>query len=218
MKNPPRWERGARQARGLDTSRLPKRSPIGLIAATAVAALFIGGFVYVVEQVSREAAAKDASAKEMGFKDHADLDAARARGITDPAAWREILAADKAKREQEEQARAASQRIATAAIAEMKRSPTERMSISKQSWQKGGFDSIGLMTITIANKNEYPVKDIRISCSFYGKSGTQLNERSHVIFDVIPPGGSKSFSKVNIGFINSQAERGGCDLIGADRG
>jgi hypothetical protein len=37
--------------------------------------------------------------------------------------------------------------------------PDRRMSLNGQSWSKGGFDSVGLMSFTVKNDNPYAVKD-----------------------------------------------------------
>jgi len=68
---------------------------------------------------------------------------------------------------------------------------------------------------TIQNTNSYAVKDIQLDCKAVAASGTVLDVMSHTVYDTIPANGSKRFKEVNLGFINSQARRGGCTITGA---
>lgn len=95
--------------------------------------------------------------------------------------------------------------------------PGDRLTIKSQTWSKGGFGSVATVNLQIANAHDYAVKDIRLKCQFYGPSGTKLSENAHTIFDAIQGGKSKWFAEVNVGFIDSQADRGGCKIEGADR-
>ena len=42
---------------------------------------------------------------------------------------------------------------------------SRRMSLDGQSWSKGGFAAVGLMSFTVKNDNPYPVKDFVVSRS-----------------------------------------------------
>jgi hypothetical protein len=182
-----------------------------------------------------ENSAKEAAAKSAGFASVDDHERAGRSGIVDGTTWAakvkadaEKLAADEAQKKREwdaqapeREARARAQAKAeadsAALVAEARRPPSERLSLSNQSWKTGGFDSIGLMTFTVSNDNPYPIKDFQISCSFYGNSGTMLGARTHTVYEVVKAKAKRTFSAVNIGFIPSQSARGGCSIEGAAR-
>lgn len=99
--------------------------------------------VYAANQVQIEASRhRDLSAQQAGFLNDRDRQEAAASGITDAAE-------------------------ASARLAEENRPPTDRMDISGQSWKTTGFGSIGVMTLTLNNGNNYAVKDFVVSCSFW---------------------------------------------------
>jgi len=81
------------------------------------------------------------------------------------------------------------------------------------SWEKGGFGSVMLATVTVRNNSDYPVKDIQIQCTHYAKSGTQIDSNTRTIFDVIPAKSTKVFPKFNMGLIHSQVESSACTLV-----
>lgn len=205
-----------------------------------VGATFVG---YATVSVHNASAQRNVEATNAGFLGSEDQDLAKASGFVDAGQWRAHVVATKADAEQKQKEwdAAAPQRAAAAAKeaadkvtrdANMKKAAAEgaervrlatippgfRVSISGQSWKKGGFDSIGLMSFTLKNGNDYRVKDISIVCTFYGNSGTELGVRTHTLYEIIRPSDKRTFSSVNIGFIPSQSAKGGCDVISASRG
>lgn len=158
------------------------------------------------EQASEAAKEKDAAAVAAGFADAKEMSDAAVVGISDVTIYRARLA----WLEQVRQGIAAQDD-------ELKRDPTDQMEIDTSSWEKGGFDNVGLMSVTIKNSNAFTVKDITISCRFAAKSGTELSDARHTIYDTIKPKSAKSFRKLNVGFINSQSARAGCRILSALR-
>ena len=145
-----------------------------------------------------------------GYKDHQDITAAQAAGFTDAVKWRQ----DVAKREK---AKSEAALAAENARYEATRDPSTRMSMPNMTWSTGGFGSIGIVTVTIDNANDFAVKDIGIECRFSGKSGTLLTTATHRIYDTIQAKSKRTFKEVNVGFINSQSARGGCNVETARR-
>jgi hypothetical protein len=76
---------------------------------------------------------------------------------------------------------------------------------------KGGFDTVLLATFTIKSTLSFPVHDIAVLCRVLGNSGTELQEISQTIYDVMPPGASKRFE---VGFVHSQGTRAICRIAG----
>lgn len=146
------------------------------------------------------------AATAAGFGSVNEYTAAKEAGISDPKAWQDMqtkLAAIKAKRDQEQYERT--------------RNPATKMMVKNLSWQKSGFGAIGLVTLTVDNMNDFGVKDIVIECSFSAPSGTKVGDSSKTIYETIKPNGSRTFKEFNIGFIHSQAQRGGCSVESARR-
>lgn len=79
-------------------------------------------------------------------------------------------------------------------------------------WSKGGFDAVMLADLTITNKSIYPVKDIEIKCTHYANSGTQIDSNTRTLFEIVPANSKKTFKKFNMGFINTQVARSGCEI------
>jgi hypothetical protein len=82
-------------------------------------------------------------------------------------------------------------------------------------WYKGGLDNVMLADFTIMNSNDFPVKDITIRCTHAANSGTEIDRNIHTIYEVVKPKKRRSFRKVNMGFIHSQATRSSCVIVSA---
>lgn len=89
------------------------------------------------------------------------------------------------------------------------------ISVKKVNWKIGGFNNIFIGTLTIENKNSVGVKDFVIECETVGASGTKLDVVRTVIYDTISSGKTRTFKDVNMGLIDSQSKRAGCEVINA---
>lgn len=210
-------------------NRAEKALPIVILVAGATFA----GWAYLSTAADYENKRKLAEAA--GFADYSEMQKATAEGISDPKAWTDYkhLQDQKRQAKQEEEAKAEAERARVAAIRadtlakaaaqaeadrrERLRDPTVKMKVESFSWGKSGFGNVALVTIAIENANEFAVKDISILCSFDAPSGTHLSSVSHVIYDTIKPAATRTFSKVNIGFIHSQAKSASCRVERASR-
>jgi hypothetical protein len=92
-----------------------------------------------------------------------------------------------------------------------------RVSLSHQSFRRGGLGSRALMTFTVRNANDYAVKDLEILCAFRSRDGHYITERRRVIADTVNMKSRKAFPMTHIGFINVRAEKAKCSLITASR-
>ncbi len=88
--------------------------------------------------------------------------------------------------------------------------PEEFVKIIKQSWRTDGFGTIAVVNLTVKNMAPFDVKDIIFLCNFYGNSGTRLNSIEKQVFEIIQWDETRTFKNIELGFINSQATRGGC--------
>ena len=101
------------------------------------------------------------------------------------------------------------------AIAPVETSPVDGLKISSQSWRRGGLGSKALVTLTLRNANDYPVKDIEIFCSFARRDGSHLTDRKRVIHDTVNTRSQKTFARMHVGFVNVNANQAKCSLVAA---
>jgi hypothetical protein len=92
-----------------------------------------------------------------------------------------------------------------------------RLSLSGQSFQRGGLGSKALMTFTVRNANGYAVKDLEIACAFRSRDGSFATERRRVIAQTVGMKSRKAFKATPMGFVNVRAETAKCGLVTASR-
>ena len=160
-------------------------------------------------------------ARAAGFSEAQEMEAAQKLGISDPAAYRARVEADKAKIAADDAIRERNLKAAKAEgealLRERNRNPADRLTMKAMTWSLGGFKSVGIVNVSIENSNDFAVKDIGIRCYFSGKSGTQLSVSNHTIFDSIPAKTKKAFRDVNVGFVDSQSAKASCNVETAGR-
>jgi hypothetical protein len=93
----------------------------------------------------------------------------------------------------------------------------DRMRISSQTWRRGGLGSRALVTFTLRNDNDYAVKDLELFCSFTRRDGSHLTDRKRLVPDVVDMKSRKTFAKVQVGFVNVNADKAKCSLVSAHR-
>jgi hypothetical protein len=93
--------------------------------------------------------------------------------------------------------------------------PVDRLTISSQSWRRGGLGSNAFVTMTVRNDNGYAVKDIDVACAFSRPDGSHLTDRSRLISDVINMKSRKTFVRLHVGFVNVNAAKAKCSAVAA---
>lgn len=101
------------------------------------------------------------------------------------------------------------------AIVPAQPAPVDRLTISSQSWRRGGLGSNALVTLTLRNGNGYAVKDVELACAFSRPDGSHPTGRSRVISDVINMKSRKTFVRVHVGFVNVNATKAKCSPVSA---
>jgi hypothetical protein len=96
-------------------------------------------------------------------------------------------------------------------------SPLDGLKISSQSWRRGGLGSKALVTFTLRNTNDYPVKGIEIACAFTRRDGSHLTDRKRVIDETVGQKSRRTFNRVLVGFVNVNADKAKCALVAASR-
>jgi hypothetical protein len=90
------------------------------------------------------------------------------------------------------------------------------LTVVRQRLRRGGLGSKALMTLTIRNSNDYPVKHIELLCSFRSRDGQYVTERRHTIDAVVKPNSRKTFRHMMVGFVSVNTNRAKCSLLSAD--
>jgi hypothetical protein len=100
---------------------------------------------------------------------------------------------------------------------EIRRSPERFLELEEQSGLRGGFDTVFLLSGRIRNKSEVDIKDPTIVCALYGPSGTHVGDVRETLLEIIPAGGTKRFTELNMGFMGStQVARYTCEIVDAE--
>jgi hypothetical protein len=94
--------------------------------------------------------------------------------------------------------------------------PVEGLRLVRPSLRRGGLGSQALMTFTIRNSNDYPVKDIRLACTFSSRDGSYATERRHLIHGVVKANSRKVFRRLLMGFVSIGANQVKCAVLSAD--
>lgn len=79
-------------------------------------------------------------------------------------------------------------------------------------WSKGGFDNVLLANFKIRNDNEFPIKDVTITCNYTAASGTELGSNTQTIYEVVKAKSTKSINNFNMGLIHSQTGGMRCEV------
>jgi hypothetical protein len=95
--------------------------------------------------------------------------------------------------------------------------PVNGLSISSQSWRRGGLGSKALVTFTLRNNNDYAVKDIEVVCAFARRDGSHLTDRKRIIPDTVTMKSRKTFARMQLGFVNVNASQAKCAPVAASR-
>jgi len=95
--------------------------------------------------------------------------------------------------------------------------PADGLTISGQSWRRGGLGSKALFNFTLRNANDYPVTNIAISCSFARRDGSHLTDRTRTIETPVGTNSRKRFTRLHIGFVNVNAATAKCVPLSASR-
>lgn len=83
-------------------------------------------------------------------------------------------------------------------------------------WSKSAGGSAMEADFTILNQSEHAIKDVKITCTHYGQSGTKIDSNTRTIYEVFPARKSKTVKNFSMGFIHSQAHRSSCEVVDLD--
>lgn len=86
---------------------------------------------------------------------------------------------------------------------EMRKHPERFIEARMVKSYRGGFGAVGIHDVQLTNKASIAYKDIELSFVYLAKSGTTLDEKEYVVYDVLKSGEKKTIREVNVGFLNS---------------
>lgn len=123
----------------------------------------VGFLAWALGSTYYENKVRDAPAIAAGFTDATEMNAAKTAGMTDPAAYRVHVEAEKVKLAAENAVREKNRRAAeaegAALLRERNRNPADRLSMRGMTWSLSGFKNVGIVNVTIENSNDFAVKD-----------------------------------------------------------
>lgn len=97
-----------------------------------------------------------------------------------------------------------------------KDNPSDALKVVDFSWSAGGFGSIMIIDrLVVSNDAPFPIKDFTLHCVHQGHSGTDIDENTRTIFEIVPANGKKTLRNVNMGFIQSQVATSNCEITAA---
>jgi hypothetical protein len=93
----------------------------------------------------------------------------------------------------------------------------DRVSLSRQSFRRGGMGSRALMTFTVRNANAYDIKDLELLCAFKSRDGRYTTERRKLVAETVAMKSRKAFPMTLVGHVNVRASKAKCSLLTASR-
>jgi hypothetical protein len=77
-------------------------------------------------------------------------------------------------------------------------------------WEKSGFGAVMMATFVIYNNNNFPIKDVEVTCVHAANSGTKIDSNTRTIYEIVRAKGYFSVVDMNMGFIHSKATSSNC--------
>ena len=128
---------------------------------------------------------------------------------------------DAAQTAQEQAAQQAAERARQAAeqaqqqLDDARSNPQNYLSFARTRAWKSGFGTVFMVDGAIKNSSKLTMKDAQFTCDVSSESDTALGSVHGVVYKVFPPGGSVSFGDLNLGFVDSNWAKYGCQITGA---
>jgi|GEM_PF-5829717 len=91
--------------------------------------------------------------------------------------------------------------------------------VTKSAWRKGGFENVALWYVTIKNRTDKKLGDIKFRTAYFSETGNDVGKGGvdgwigkDTIEKYVPPKSSRTF-EVNDGFVNDEAVRGKFEIV-----
>ena len=87
-----------------------------------------------------------------------------------------------------------------------------QVKFTASAWRAGGFGTVLMLDFSVANQGGVDVKDIQITCSMIGGSGTTIARTTKTVYTIFKANSSQEFLNFNMGFLRSQTENVRCEI------
>jgi hypothetical protein len=67
-----------------------------------------------------------------------------------------------------------------------------------------------IASFTFSNPTDFDMKDMVVTCDLSAPSGTKISTAERTVYEIVPARSQKTVSRINMGFVNSQAKKAGC--------
>jgi hypothetical protein len=91
------------------------------------------------------------------------------------------------------------------------------LALVRPRFQRGGYGSKALLSFTLHNRNEFPVKDVAMRCEFASRDGRWTTARTRVLTDTLETQSRKRYGKTLIGFVGPSYGQARCAIVNASR-
>ena len=93
--------------------------------------------------------------------------------------------------------------------------PQDYIEITKENWKKGGFETVGLHTLTLKNNSDLTYKDVVIKFDYYTNTNKFLGRKIRTIYEYLSPNKEITINELNTGFIPTDAKEVKIEIITA---
>lgn len=94
----------------------------------------------------------------------------------------------------------------------LRENPEEGAVVEKVRGLKEGFGNVLVVDITLRNDALSNLKDFQITCESKGHSGTVVDSNTRTLYEVVDARSTRTFRKVNMGLLHSQAASTHCTV------
>lgn len=98
------------------------------------------------------------------------------------------------------------------ALVRFREHPEEGAEVVKIVPRKAGFGTVLVIDITIRNRSLSNLKDFQIACSNKGASGTEINASTRTLYETVEARSTRTFRRVEMGFIDPQTKSTNCRI------
>lgn len=130
--------------------------------------------------------------------------------------WQEITALAPANAEYARKKQELVQQIAE--LQPAVENPEQGARLVKFVGRKEGFGNVLVIDVTIQNDSLSNLKDFQIVCESRGPSGTVTDQNTRVLYGVVEARKTRTFRKLNMGFVNQQSVNADCRVDQASIG
>lgn len=126
------------------------------------------------------------------------------------AFWDDILPLAPENREYARKRQEVAEKLAT--LEHLKEHPELGMAVEKVRPRRGGFGTVMLVDFTLRNDSLSDLKDFHITCVGKGRSGSNVDRNSIILYEYVSARRTRTIRDVNMGLINPQVVSTSCTV------